>query len=258
MRKIIDNKGLTLIEIIVTLSVLGIVVVPLMTMFTTSQKINNEGSNEYKRLQVAQRFLEDIKGIKEIDDLVGDLGYTDNGDGTFSYSDNDYSYDASDTKTYNVSVDVKKPSTGAAPETVDYDSSIQIIRDNTVSNVNINLEAADLIRIKTPNERINLNITVKPNLIIINGNNYSVNTGNIKVELESTDDSENIEATLNFVNNESSAILYIIYNGNTCNINSTGGIVPQIGKEIVQKDILYDVFINVDGKQVLQGTKILK
>lgn len=38
MMRIRNNKGLTLVEILITLAVLGIVIMPLMSMFFTSQK----------------------------------------------------------------------------------------------------------------------------------------------------------------------------------------------------------------------------
>lgn len=37
MMRIRNNKGLTLVEILITLAVLGIVIMPLMSMFFTSQ-----------------------------------------------------------------------------------------------------------------------------------------------------------------------------------------------------------------------------
>lgn len=64
MKKLFNNKGLTLIEIIMTLSILGVVVTPLMGMLITSQKINSEGSREYKSLQVAQQYMEEIKAME--------------------------------------------------------------------------------------------------------------------------------------------------------------------------------------------------
>jgi len=39
MMRIRNNKGLTLVEILITLAVLGIVIMPLMSMFFTSQKM---------------------------------------------------------------------------------------------------------------------------------------------------------------------------------------------------------------------------
>jgi len=59
--RIKNNKGLTLIEIIITLAVMGIVVMPLVSMFITSQRINNESQMKYDAVQIAQKHIEDIK-----------------------------------------------------------------------------------------------------------------------------------------------------------------------------------------------------
>ncbi len=67
MKIIKNNKGLTLIEILITLAVLGIVVSPLMSMFITSQKINNESEMKYRAIQLAQKHLEEIKSMKQLD-----------------------------------------------------------------------------------------------------------------------------------------------------------------------------------------------
>lgn len=67
MKKIFNNKGLTLVEIIITLSVLGVVISPLMAMFVTSQKINRESEKEYDAIQLAQEYMEDIKAMTVLD-----------------------------------------------------------------------------------------------------------------------------------------------------------------------------------------------
>lgn len=67
MKNISNKSGLTLVEIIVTIAVLGIVICPLMSMFITSEKINRESDKEYKSIQQAQRYMEEIKSMSEID-----------------------------------------------------------------------------------------------------------------------------------------------------------------------------------------------
>lgn len=77
MRGKINNKGLTLVEIIITLAVLGIVITPLMSMFVTSQKINAQSEIEYRAIQIAQKHMEEIKGMEylEYSDEAGDEHY---------------------------------------------------------------------------------------------------------------------------------------------------------------------------------------
>ncbi len=65
--KIILNKcGLTLIEIIMTFAVLGVVICPLMTMFISSHKINSLSEKEFKSMLLAQKYIEEIESMKKI------------------------------------------------------------------------------------------------------------------------------------------------------------------------------------------------
>lgn len=83
MKILFNKKGLTLIEIIVTLAVLGIVIAPLMSMFVTSQKINVESRKEYEALQFAQKYMEEIKAMDPTLDIsfFSSYDYEDTSDG---------------------------------------------------------------------------------------------------------------------------------------------------------------------------------
>jgi prepilin-type N-terminal cleavage/methylation domain-containing protein len=83
MKNLFNKKGLTLIEIIVTLAVLGIVIAPLMSMFVTSQKINVESRKEYEALQFAQKYMEEIKAMDPTLDIsfFSSYDYEDTSDG---------------------------------------------------------------------------------------------------------------------------------------------------------------------------------
>lgn len=61
-----NKKGLTVIEIIMTLAVLSVVICPLMNMFITSQRIIHINHNEYKSIQTAQEYMEEIKAMEEL------------------------------------------------------------------------------------------------------------------------------------------------------------------------------------------------
>jgi prepilin-type N-terminal cleavage/methylation domain-containing protein len=67
MKELFNNKGLTLVEIIMTLAILGVVICPLMNLLVMSQKINSEGEKEYRVIQTAQYFMEEIRAMDEID-----------------------------------------------------------------------------------------------------------------------------------------------------------------------------------------------
>ncbi len=66
-------KGLTLIEVIISLAVLGVVIAPLMSMLVVSAKINRESSIYYKSLLTAQRYIEEIKAMERIN--IDDYNY---------------------------------------------------------------------------------------------------------------------------------------------------------------------------------------
>lgn len=67
LKNILNRSGITMVEIIMTLAVLGVVICPLLTMFITSQKISNYCDNEYKSMLLAQKYMEEIESIKELD-----------------------------------------------------------------------------------------------------------------------------------------------------------------------------------------------
>lgn len=67
MNRFRNNRGLTLVEVIMTLTILGVVICPLMNLLVLSVKINNKGENEYGSIQSAQYYMEEIKAMDEID-----------------------------------------------------------------------------------------------------------------------------------------------------------------------------------------------
>ncbi|MFA9423508.1 MAG: prepilin-type N-terminal cleavage/methylation domain-containing protein [Sedimentibacter sp.] len=58
-----NNEGFTLVEIIMTIGILGILIVPLMSMFIFSAKINCKSSEEFKAVQMAQMYMEEFKSM---------------------------------------------------------------------------------------------------------------------------------------------------------------------------------------------------
>lgn len=61
------NKGLTLIEVIISLAVIGLVITPLMSMFVFAAQINSESSLEWKSVLTAQKYIEEFKASEELD-----------------------------------------------------------------------------------------------------------------------------------------------------------------------------------------------
>jgi prepilin-type N-terminal cleavage/methylation domain-containing protein len=67
MKRNSGRGGFTLIEIIAAVAVLGVVIVPLMSVFVVSQNIVNESTIEYKSMLQAQRYMEEIKSMDDLD-----------------------------------------------------------------------------------------------------------------------------------------------------------------------------------------------
>jgi prepilin-type N-terminal cleavage/methylation domain-containing protein len=67
MQCIFHRKGFTLVEIIMTFAVLGVVICPLMTMFVMSCKICNCSDVEYKSMLLAQKYMEEVESMNVID-----------------------------------------------------------------------------------------------------------------------------------------------------------------------------------------------
>lgn len=67
MNRLFNNRGLTLVEVIMTLAILGVLICPLMNLLVVSQKINNEGENEFESIQTAQYYMEEIRARDGID-----------------------------------------------------------------------------------------------------------------------------------------------------------------------------------------------
>ncbi len=55
-------------EIVVSLGVLGIVIVPLMNMFVFCHKVLSRSHDEYESIQLAQLYMEEIKAMAKIDE----------------------------------------------------------------------------------------------------------------------------------------------------------------------------------------------
>ena len=63
-----NDSGFTLIEVILTISVVCLIIMPLMFMLVMSAKANNESDMEYRSFLAAQSCMEEIKAMKIVDD----------------------------------------------------------------------------------------------------------------------------------------------------------------------------------------------
>ena len=179
LKRILNQKGLTLVEIIVTLAVLGIVIAPLMSMFVTSQKVN----------QLAQKYMEEIKAMDTIS--IGNFNngvYEENeGVGTFTWREesDDAKYDLIIKVMGSVdggSVSEPPPVTYDFTESIDSDYTLNVISPLGYENIKIILERDNLdinVTNKASGHTVNLYI------FSIEGENYAakvnVTEGSVRV-----------------------------------------------------------------------------
>lgn len=72
MQKLLKNqKGITLIEIVITLAVLAIVIIPLSDMMVTSIKINSNSKRQLEANNIAQLYMENWKA-RNLNNLLND------------------------------------------------------------------------------------------------------------------------------------------------------------------------------------------
>lgn len=63
----LNKLGICIVEIIMTIAILGIVITPLMSLFILSQKINYNAKLEYEAMLYAQNCMEEIQQLNSID-----------------------------------------------------------------------------------------------------------------------------------------------------------------------------------------------
>lgn len=243
MKKPMDNKGLTLIEIIVTLALLGIVISPIMGFFITSQKINNESEREFKSIQLAQKYMEEIKSMDKID--VNKYDY-DNFTGTYERTETEDGYA--------VNIEIKPASENEnQDETVIYDAELTIGAIDNSNTVYWN-------EIPYPGMIINdnVNLAIEDAKIILGENELSTTAIKIKVVF-------NTSVALNIIKSSRYLELYIENNSvaDGWEINVLEGTIPKIFglNEEAANNILYDITVNVTKDEystIVEGTKIFK
>jgi len=143
MKNKFNSNGLTLIEVIITLAILGVVVTPLMSMFITSQKINRESEMKYNAIQLAQEQMEEIKADNTLDVSSGS-GYT-GADGDYEKSLNDDGYRLDIGINKSEEVELEDVDTVEVPDTFDqvYNVAVSTTTNITATkndeNIRVNL-----------------------------------------------------------------------------------------------------------------------
>ncbi len=154
MKKKLNNKGLTLIEIIITLAILGVVVTPLMSMFVTSQRINRESEIKYRAIQLAQKYMEDVKSESSLDVSTGS-GYM-GMDGDYSREiPNDSGYRLVVSINENDVVDIDDVDSVDVPGDGEYDDIVDVTVPDDLKTIDImNDDAAIRVNLKTDNGKL--------------------------------------------------------------------------------------------------------
>lgn len=74
MRKFLKNqKGVTMMEVLVTVALLAIVVVPCLSSFIMAQSGNVKAAEVTDAYTAAANLMEELKGIGEVDEVIAQL-----------------------------------------------------------------------------------------------------------------------------------------------------------------------------------------
>lgn len=70
----LNNKGLSLVEILVTIAIIGIVIVPILSSFTLAAKLNKRADRLQNATVLAQSISEEYKAMtkEQLDDMYGE------------------------------------------------------------------------------------------------------------------------------------------------------------------------------------------
>lgn len=69
IKKMRDNKGFTLLEIVITIGILGIIVIPIFSLFVNTAKTNAMAEDKIQATMIAQKYMEKIKSSKSIEEV---------------------------------------------------------------------------------------------------------------------------------------------------------------------------------------------
>jgi len=230
LKSILNRKGLTLIEVILTLAVLGVVVTPLMGMFVTSQKINVESHNEYKAVQLAQKYMEEIKAMDILN--ISSLHLDSSND-----SDKEHITGNVSSEGYDLHIYIDKVSGKASsPVSIEWDCKKEVSE-----NVDIDIEGG---------------------YIKFNG---SSEAGFIHKNIELTLKDLSSDINIKVRNKEKDKLtIYIVKDDYAANVNTLEGTVRVVEttSSVKPDNLLYDVKITVkkNGKEIntVTGTVIFR
>lgn len=188
MKDKFNIKGLTLIEIIITLAILGVVVTPLMSMFVTSQKINIESEIKYRAIQLAQKYMEEIKSDNILDVSTGN-GYTGTSGHYQKEISNDSGYRLEILIEENSVVNVDPLDVVKLPDPADYDAVVDVTDAFTFTDINVAKDDAIIrVNLKTDNGKLKVNSTYSNAKLYMfkenSSNNYTITGSATVIEVQ--------------------------------------------------------------------------
>lgn len=242
MRKLFNKNGFTLVEIIVTLAIISIVIGPLMAMLITSQKINNESEKEYRSVQYAQQYLEEIKAMDAI-------------------NIKDYPKTLTTADGYKIDIAVSPSSVAVSVEELTYDAIMTINAENNIIWKD-KYSTTDTIHMVDGMVDLTIDTDIDESKIFIEESEPKVLTAVASPKINIIIYADTI---INILNCDENVEFYVndddkYYNWNINVINGIAPIIHSIEKKTAL-DILYDITISVtkDGiTKTTTGTTILK
>lgn len=224
-----DSKGLTLIEVIVSVAILGIIIVPLSSLFTHSIKINLNSKDRMTANHVAQQYMEELKFSSNT--VIGSQTITDPDTGFVvetkvePFMSSTYSTDIGqeDTNSYSATIVLEGEREGYL----------------NIDNREIDFSDTDTMTLTVDSSRLDYVITPTE------GSN--IRTGSIGISQEG---SKNLKVlckgrtrlNMKVVNKESQAVNFYIVKGKKQNSNAIGENIVKLDVESGKINSYYNIY----------------
>lgn len=153
-KKVINNKGFTLVELLIAITILVVIVVPILASIVTSMKVNKKSDDLLNETAVAQTFMEGMQNMKleEIAEQFSDvtnagaaLSFLPAGMGGTVHKEYQNSFTLN-----NGSYVFQKSTTGNV-----YTFGVKdVVYDNKKYDVKVTLDASDYYRTATPSPEL--------------------------------------------------------------------------------------------------------
>lgn len=147
------TKGLTLIEILISLAILSIILIPISNMIAASVNLNTSGESKQKAVTISQQTIEELKALNEIrtSTTLGNGLVINTADGKVDEYTGTRNLDDNYTETVNIKPKQDMLVNNGTSNTVDYDLTIYIDGDDTNLKARFNSPSAAPYNIEVGN-----------------------------------------------------------------------------------------------------------